>query len=443
MSRVRTLTFTSIVLLVATAWALLFAPSASAMDVTVGCPSGQPGQFASITDALNSLDQLGPHTIIVSGTCTETLFIADRDGVTITAPDGQMATINPASSQDVVVHLFRAHRMLLNNLVIQGGSIGVIVSTGSDALIENCLIQNNSGDGLHPQQNATVVVQSSTMQKNGGTGLTVASDSNVTLSTFPDQRIHINENGFAGINVDGGYLQVNFGTVTVENNGGPAILADGGRLLIFGDSPLGTGAVFENNGEGIDLFNGTRATLWGQITVRNNGSVGLQVDGSSVQFFGGALPDGSPDGMLVEGHTTLGVNITGSAEVIISGAHKIRRNGSADADSQLRSGLRVSRASATLNGGTQIANNVGPAVLADFNSSVQIGPDVSLAGNTGGGARLLHMSVGNLIAPFRPNQSVTCDETSLVFGDLPGKGFHCHHSDGISSSLAAPRGLKR
>jgi Right handed beta helix region len=200
----------------------VFTGAALATDVTVGCPGGQPGQFASITAALNSLNPFGPHRITVTGTCTESLFIADRDGVTITAPDSQTATVNAANPSDVVIFFFRAHRMLLNGLVIQGGSTGVIVATGSDALINNCTIQNNSGDGLHPQQNATLVVENSTLQKNGGTGLTVASDSNVTLSTFPTQRIHINDNGFAGINVDGGYFQVNFGTVTIENNKGPA-----------------------------------------------------------------------------------------------------------------------------------------------------------------------------------------------------------------------------
>lgn len=284
----------------------LFASTAFATDVTVGCAGGQPGQFATITAALNSLDTFGPHTITVTGTCNESLFIADRDGVSITAPVGQTATVNASSPSDIVIQFLRARRMLLRGLVIQGGSSGVIVNFGSDAFIQNCTIQNNSGSGLRSQQNASLVVENSTLQKNGGSGLTVGADSNVTLSTFPTQRIHINDNGFAGIEVDGSYLQVNFGTVTIENNARSAILADGGRLLIFGDSPEATGDLFQNNGDGIDLFNGTRATFFGHNTIRNNGSVGLQVDGSSLQVFGGTLPNGSPDGMLVEGHSILG-----------------------------------------------------------------------------------------------------------------------------------------
>jgi hypothetical protein len=66
---------------------------AQATDVTVGCAGGIGGQFSSINDALNSLDQFGPHTITVSGTCTENLFIHDRNGITIIAAAGQSVTV--------------------------------------------------------------------------------------------------------------------------------------------------------------------------------------------------------------------------------------------------------------------------------------------------------------------------------------------------------------
>jgi hypothetical protein len=421
----------------------LFAASALATDVTVGCPGGQRGDFSSITAALNSLDQFGPHIITVTGTCTESLFIADRDGVTIIAPDGQTATVNAASSTDIVILFVRAHRMVLDGLVIQGGSTGVQLALASDAVIQNCVIQNNSSDGILTQSNATLDVENSTSQKNGGSGLTAAADSNVTLGTFPSQRIHFNDNGFAGINVDGSYLQVNFGVVTIENNGWSAILANGGRLLMFGDNPQGTGSVIQNNGDGIGLYNATSATFYGQHLVKNNGAAGLQVQGSSVYLFGGALPDGTPDGMVIEDHSMLGVNVTSSADVILNGSHKIRSNGSAGGDPDFLSGLRVSRASVTVTGGTQIRNNTGPGILSDFNSNIQFGPDLTIAGNTDGGVRLLHMSVGNVLGPFHSNQSITCDETSLLFGDLAGVASHCTHAERVPSSAGLPKGLKR
>ena len=427
---------------VVTLCVVLSADAALAANVTVGCPGGQPGQFGSISTALNSLDQFGPHTITVTGTCTESLFIADRDGITITAPFGKTATVNAASPADIVIQFFRARRMALNGLVIQGGSIGVIVNFGSDAVIQNCTIQGNSNDGLHPQQNASLVVENSTLQDNGGNGLTAESGANVTLSTYPSQRMNIKKNGYAGISVDGATLQVNFGTASIENNKGPAIVTNGGRLLIFGDSPAGPGNLLENNGEGIDISNGTSALFYGQTTVLNNGAVGLQVDGASLQLNGGALPNGTPDGILVEGHTTLGVNITGSAEVSFNGQHIIRGNGTAGADPLFLSGVRVSRATVTVRWGTQITSNSGPGILSDFNGRVQIGPDVIIAGNTGGGVRLLHMSVGNLNAPVHSSQPVACDSTSLLFGNLVGLAVHCGHPDEIASPAVSLGGIR-
>jgi hypothetical protein len=75
---------------------------ARATDVAVGCAGGIGGQFSSINDALNSLDQFGPHTIMVSGTCTENLFIHDRNGITIFAARGQTATVANAEHRDSV-----------------------------------------------------------------------------------------------------------------------------------------------------------------------------------------------------------------------------------------------------------------------------------------------------------------------------------------------------
>jgi len=426
-----------------TLFVIVAGDAALAANVTVGCPGGQRGQFTSVSAALNSLDVFGPHTITVTGTCTESLFISDRDGITITTPPGETATIHAANATDIVIHFFRARRMLLQGLVIQGGSVGVIVNFGSDAIIQSCTIENNSSDGLHPQQNASLVVENSTLQNNGGSGITVESGANVTLSTYPNQRININNNHYAGVIVDGAFLQVNFGTVTIENNLGPGLATNGGRLLVFGDSPVGPGTLVQNNGEGIDISNGTSALFYGQNTIRNNGSVGLQVDGASVQLFGGSLQTGAPDGVVIEGHATLGVNITGSAEVIFNGQHNIRGNGTPGADPFFGFRVRVSRASATVSGGTQITGNNGPGILSDFNSRLQLGPDLTIAGNTAGGVRLLHLSLGDVVAPFRSSQYVTCDSTSQLFGELAGLAVRCGHPDEIVSSQKLASGIRR
>jgi hypothetical protein len=419
--------------------------SARATDVTVGCPGGIGGQFSSINDALNSLDQFGPHLITVSGTCTENLFIHDRNGIVITAPAGQSATVANASNPPaIVIQFYRARRMLLIGLTVQGGSDGVVVNEDSDAIIQNCTMQGNLGDGFRVQVGASAGIENSIFQNNAGNGLTASANATLTLATSPQQRIQIRKNQRAGINVDGSYLQINFGTVTSENNGGAGIFASGGRLEIFGDNPTTpNGNLYQRNHDGIDIFNGATALFFGQNLVRNNGIVGLQVDGSTADFLGGSLPDGTPDGIVIEGHSLLGVNVTGSSEVSFFGVHKVQNNGSPGGDPSFLSGLRVSRSSATIAGGIHIMYNVGPGVLADFKSGLEIDPNVSVAGNGGAGVRLLHLSAGEITARSSTSiQSVSCDDTSLVFGELGGIRTNCRNEE-PSSLATSPPGLKR
>jgi hypothetical protein len=417
---------------------------AQATDVTVGCAGGIGGQFSSINDALNSLDQFGPHTITVSGTCTENLVIHDRNGITIIAAAGQSATVaNAANPQAIVIQYFRARRMLLDGLIVQGGSEGVLVNEDSDALIQNCTMQGSLGDGFGVQEGASATIENSIFQNNGGNGVTAGANATLTLATSPQQRIQIRNNHFAGINVDGSYLQINFGTVTIKNNGGPGIRATGGRLEIFGDNPTTTGNLYEGNHDGIDIFNGATALFFGQNIVRNNGLVGLQVDGSTADFIGGSLPDGTPDGIVIEGHSLLGVNVTGSSEVSLFGTHKVQNNGSLGGDPNFLSGVRVSRSSTTIGGGINIVHNVGPGVLADFKSGLEIDPDISVAGNGEGGVRLLHLSAGEITARSSTFlQSISCDDSSILFGDLGGIHTNCRNEES-SSQATSPPGLRR
>jgi hypothetical protein len=416
---------------------------AHATDVTVGCAGGIGGQFSSINDALNSLDQFGPHTVMVSGTCTENLFIHDRNGITIFAASGKTATVaNAANPPNIVIQFFRARRMLLIGLTAQGGSGGILVNEDSDVQIQNCTVQGNSGDGFGVQEGASADIENSIFQNNGGNGVTAGANATLTLATSPQQRILINNNKFAGINVDGSFLQINFGTVTIENNGGPGMVATGGRLLIFGDNPTTAGNLYQNNHDGVDIFNGATALFFGQNIIRNNGTVGLQVDGSTADFLGGSLPDGTPDGVDITGHSLLGVNVTGSSEVSFTGSHRVHQNGSPGGDPAFLSGVRVSRSSTTLGSGTRIDHNVGPGVLADFKSGLEILPTVSIL-NNGDGVHLLHLSAAEVTSgPSRSIQSITCDDTSILFGDLRGIHNNCKNEEPSSDAITPP-GLKR
>jgi hypothetical protein len=241
---------------------LILLSSGRAADVQVVCPGGGPGAYPSITAALSVLNPDDANTITVSGTC-----------------------VNAANPSGIVLQTFQSTGILLAGLVFQGGSFGVLLNQGSNVTIANCTMQQNSGDGLHMQMASTLVMDS-TLQDNQVHGMSVDVGSNATMATNPNERIRVLRNGGDGIEVDGSYFQVNFGTLDVENNGGAAILQNGGRLLIFGDGVSG-GNLFQGNGEGIDIFNAASARFFGRNVIRGNGDVGLQVLGSSALFDGG------------------------------------------------------------------------------------------------------------------------------------------------------------
>lgn len=420
---------------------LLVLPGAGrAANVQVVCPGGGPGAYPSIGTALSTLDPSQPNTITVSGTCVENIFIDKFERLFIQAATGQTAIITAADPSGIVLQTFQSTGVLLTGLVFQGGSTGVLLNQGSNVTMVNCTMQQNSGDGLDMQMASTLVMESSTMQDNQGSGLSVAAGSNTTLATNPNERIRVLRNGGDGIDVDGSFLQVNFGTLDVENNAGAAIAQFGGRLLIFGGG-VGDGNLFQGNGEGIDIFEAGSAHFFGRNVIRNNGDVGLQVLGSSVLFTGGGtLPDGSLKATVIEGHATVGVNVVRLGELTMSGPHQIQNNGTAAADPTLRGGIRMIRGSLTLSGGVQISNNTGPGIRADQNTGTSV-TNITVSNNSEEGVKVGRQSIAGFFPPFaivgNPVGSISCDATSLVFGDLTGiPSINCNR---IERTAGPPR----
>lgn len=421
---------------------LLFAlPSIGrAANVQVVCPGGGPGAYSSITAALSTLDPHGPNTITVSGTCVENIFINNHERLFIQSAPGQTATITAADASGIVLQTFQSTGILISGLVFQGGSTGVLLNQGSNVTIVNCTMQQNSGDGLGMQMASTLVMENSTLQDNQGNGMSVGVGSNATMATNPNERIRVLRNGGDGIDVDGSFFQVNFGTLDVENNAGAAIFQTGGRLLIFGGQGVGGGNLFLGNGEGIDIFQAGSAQFFGKNTIRNNGDVGLQVLGSSVMFNGRILPDGTLNATVIEGHATVGVNIVRLGELTMNGPHQIRNNGAATADPTLRGGIRMIRGSLTLNNGVQVSNNVGPGIRADQNTGTSV-TNITVSNNSEEGVKVGRQSVAGFFPPFaivgNPVASISCDTTSLVFGDLTGiTGISCNR---IERTAGPPR----
>jgi len=114
----------------------------------------------------------------------------------------------------------------------------------------------------------------------------------------------------------------------------------------------------------------------------------------------------------------------------MNGPHQIKNNGTATADPTLRGGIRTNRSSLTLFNSVQISNNVGPGIRAEFNAGTSVGNNVTVSNNSEEGVRVKRQSVAGFVAPFtvagNGEASISCDGTSLIFGDLTGiAGINC------------------
>ena len=225
-------------------------------SVNVDCSGNNHQAFPSINAALGSLSLVGPNTITVSGTCHENVSIAQRDRLTIQAAAGHFASIvNAANPPAITLLIAGSHNIVLDNLVIQGGSPALYVTDSSTAAaIQNCVVQNSVADGFDIDMASELVIQNSTIENNSASGIVISNESQMTLGTYPDvQRIRITGNGFGGggngnggLEIDGSQVQLNFGVVTIDGNAGAGISMDGGRLQFYGGDADSPGAI-ENN----------------------------------------------------------------------------------------------------------------------------------------------------------------------------------------------------
>jgi hypothetical protein len=191
--------------------------------------------------------------------------------------------------------------------------------------------------------------------------------------------------------------EVDISDCTIEDNSGDGLNVQGNSIAyIVGDASLDLAAIRNNGGYGVSVLDASEILAW-EATIEGNDRGGLFLR------FGG----------------TAGLH----------GAMLIRNNGTAgEPDS---AGIHLGGGATLLvrHEGNEIANNFGPGILADVNSTVSVA-DGRIENNTGDGVRVLHMSVakfgpGNTLAG-NGEASIYCDSTSMAFGDLADiDGIEC------------------
>lgn len=166
---------------------LALSMSASAANVSVDCTGRAHGSFTSITAALDSLVLVpaGPNVITVHGTCNENVFIFYYQNLTIQSAPGPSAVIDAANPADIVLQAFGCRGLVLLNLVIEGGTTGLLLNQASEAVIQNLVVKNQYLRWRKSPDRLDAGRRKQQIHNNGGNGLSVGNTSNATLATSP------------------------------------------------------------------------------------------------------------------------------------------------------------------------------------------------------------------------------------------------------------------
>lgn len=384
--------------------ALFFCPDvAQAQFLTVGCAGGDPSaQFSDINSALFNVTGPGAF-LLITGTCTENVFLNRANNLTLGAPSGTTANLNGHLSIQNSQNVYLYGLNVTNN-----SGTGIDVTSGHSVTLDTCSSRGNAGNGMSVQQGSDVsVVNFGTFSNNRGEGIFVASNSVVNIGSFGGTT-EISNNQSSGVGVDRSVFEA-FGA-HIAGNGQAAINSLGaGKTLIFSFSGVNPTVIENNANGGVSLQEGSEISIGsvlpsGPNLISNNGPFGISAGfGSQVTLVGAVITGHTGPGVDIYGHSQL----NGTSQISGLGATQISDNGTAG--DPLSAGIRVDGNSEALLRGVTISQNAGPAILALVNSSVDFAGD-TFSGNAG---------------------VITCDSTSSMVSDLarpattPAAGVSC------------------
>ena len=351
-------------------------------NLTVDCGGG-PADHSSINAALAVLDPTVPgHTITVTGTCDEGdegsgVEIRNFDQLTLQAPEGQTATI----SQPIlacgdpgfrrVLQIINSTDTNLRRLTIRGG-VGMRVSNSTIARFEDLMIDQSKRHGVEVA------------------GGSVVNFGNERLA--PNSENVIQDNCLVGVTIDSTSVAIFRGDNTIEGNRDGVQVGSGGFARFApgtdGDVTFFTMTIRNNELRGVNAFGQSGVRITGLTIIENNG---MTADPDDPEFDNRA-----------------GVRVSFGADVRVLGV----------VDEP----------------GPEITNNDGPGILATFQTKLLL-ENSTIMFNTEEGVRLLNMSAANSVGGNTISDNgvddITCDSTSLLFGDLTGiSSIFCRNVEG-------------
>jgi len=386
-------------------------PAASRAQLVVDCTNGTPGAFTSINAALPSA---GPGTaIFVTGPCTEDVHLAGQSNLFLGGWYGTRVTLNGQIS------IADSHGVYLYGLNVSSttGS-GISASSTQAIILDSCTSNGNAGNGLDlSDASEALVISPASFDNNASGGIRLYTNAIVELTSWNGQLIDVSNNRGPGVWASQASF-LSFGHTTIANNifgtgssSGFGVDLRGGAKAQFG-AISGPNIIAGNQNGGVSLQETAEVSFFnfgGQTLIQSNGPVGVTAGfGSQVTFF---------DGVEVSGHTGPALDLYANSQGYLFGANNLHNNGTLG--DPRSAAIRVDGNSEAFLRGGLVSQNVGPALLALVNSSVDF-TGVSFSSNTGG--------------------VIACDSSAFMVSDLatgpttaPGVSCRMPHSLGNRS----------
>ncbi len=235
--------------------------SAGLADIFVAKFAAGPIAVDCLSQTLQNAIELAPAgaTIAVAGTCNENILIRNEKQ-RIAIDGGGTATISGPSSNSPTLNV-RGKGIVIQNLTITGGSHGVVVNRGSNAVLSNNVIQNTGGDGVKVEQLSFAALVGNTIENNDRDGVSVEENSTARM----------------GFNLDS---ETSASANTIQNNAGRGITVSGGSSARI------IGNVISGNGqEGIQVERDSTGDIAGNA-INDNQSHGVKVEKNSLVMLG-------------------------------------------------------------------------------------------------------------------------------------------------------------
>ena len=196
-------------------------------------------------------------TISVSGTCPENLIIAN-DKQRISLNGGGVAVLSGSSPSSPALDV-RGKGVTVQGFEIVGGSDGIVVNRGANAVINNNNIHNTGGSGVMVDELAISIITNNAIENNPGAGIWVSESSTARIGFNADTETAASPNA-------------------IQSNAVGVIVSKGSSARIIGNT------ISSNSGDGVFVARDSDADIAGNTISANTGNAIEVSENSFVQL---------------------------------------------------------------------------------------------------------------------------------------------------------------